>query len=229
VLRGSGVPDTAHADSIIPEEHREVSAVMLALHDPQAGIFLDQAINRQGKTATLAWPIGRVMADLFGKIGWMNNVLAMIAYLVVVVAAGSVLASLYNTMNERRREFAILRSLGARRGGVLGVVRSGDHHRAGALADSSVRAIIGAAYVVVRRQVGWCSMLAVRPVRVGAAGHRGDGALSMVPAPRLHRRRQPTAVLNDACPRFHWTRFDERLMKVRLKDQGSPSGTTRGW
>jgi putative ABC transport system permease protein len=35
------------------------------------------------------------------------------------VAAGSILASLYNTMNERRREFAILRALGARRGTVF--------------------------------------------------------------------------------------------------------------
>jgi len=46
----------------------------------------------------------------------------LVAYLVVVVAAGSLLASLYNTMNERRREFAILRSLGARRKTLLGVI-----------------------------------------------------------------------------------------------------------
>ena len=39
-----------------------------------------------------------------------------------VVAAGSILASLYNTMNERRREFAILRALGARRATVFGVI-----------------------------------------------------------------------------------------------------------
>ena len=32
-----------------------------------------------------------------------------------LVAAGSVLASIYNSMNERRRQIAILRALGARR------------------------------------------------------------------------------------------------------------------
>ena len=37
------------------------------------------------------------------------------AYLVGLVAAGTILAILYNSMNERRREIAILRSLGARR------------------------------------------------------------------------------------------------------------------
>lgn len=157
VLRGSGRPYRAQADSLIPEEHREVSAVMLQLHDPQAGIVLDQGINRQGRSATLAWPIGRVMADLFGKIGWMNNVLAMVAYLVVVVAAGSVLASIYNTMNERRREFAILRSLGARRGTVFSaiVLEAATITGLGVCAGFLVyAAIIGAAYVVVRRQVG---------------------------------------------------------------------------
>jgi putative ABC transport system permease protein len=47
------------------------------------------------------------MAELFDKIGWVNKILGLVAYLVVAVAAGSILASIYNTMNERRREFAI--------------------------------------------------------------------------------------------------------------------------
>lgn len=157
VLRGTGRTYTPKADSIIPTEHLEVSAVMLKLKDPTAGIYLDQAINRTGKSATLAWPIGRVMADLFGKIGWMNNVLAMIAYLVVVVAAGSILASIYNTMNERRREFAILRSLGARRTTVFTaiVLESATITALGVLAGYVVyAAIIGSAAVIVRAQTG---------------------------------------------------------------------------
>jgi putative ABC transport system permease protein len=157
VLRGTGRAYTPKADSTIPLEHLEVSAVMLKLKDPTAGIYLDQAINRSGKSATLAWPIGRVMADLFGKIGWMNNVLAMIAYLVVVVAAGSILASIYNTMNERRREFAILRSLGARRSTVFSaiVMEAATIAALGTLVGFLVyAAILGAAAVIVRAQTG---------------------------------------------------------------------------
>ncbi len=157
VLRGTGRNYKPQADSAIAPEHREVSAVMLKLKDPTAGIYLDQTINRQGKSATLAWPIGRVMADLFGKIGWMNNVLAMVAYLVVVVAAGSILASIYNTMNERRREFAILRSLGARRATVFSaiVLESATITAFGTLVGFLVYgAIIGAAAVIVRAQTG---------------------------------------------------------------------------
>jgi len=122
VLRGTGEVFQAAPGQDVPEEHREVSAVMLKFRTPQAGFLLDQQINRQGTVATLAWPIGRVMAELFDNIGWVVRVLGLVAYLVVVVAAGSVLASIYNTMNERRREFAILRALGARRATVFSVI-----------------------------------------------------------------------------------------------------------
>jgi putative ABC transport system permease protein len=122
VLRGSGDTFKAQEGETIPDESKEVSAVMLKLRDPQSGFQLDQIINKQGKVATLAWPIGRVIADLFDKLGWMNRVLELVAYLVIAVAAGSILASIYNTINERRREFAILRALGARRATVFAVI-----------------------------------------------------------------------------------------------------------
>ena len=41
----------------IPDENKEVSAVMLKFKSAQAGFILDQQINRQGKVATLAWPV----------------------------------------------------------------------------------------------------------------------------------------------------------------------------
>ncbi len=157
VLRGTGKNFRPEEGQAIPEEHREVSAVMLKLKDPQAGIYLDQTINRQGNRATLAWPIGRSMADLFDKIGWVNRVLELVAYLVVVVAAGTILASLYNTMNERRREFAILRSLGARKGTVFSaiVLEATTITALGTLVGYLMYAgILTAAYVIVRAQTG---------------------------------------------------------------------------
>lgn len=157
VLRGTGRNFRPEAGQPIPDEHREVSAVLLKLKDPQAGIYLDQTINRQGARATLAWPIGRSMADLFDKIGWVNRVLELIAYLVVVVAAGTILASLYNTMNERRREFAILRSLGAGKRTVFTAIVAEATAIAGlgALVGYLVyAAILGLAYVIVRAQTG---------------------------------------------------------------------------
>lgn len=141
----------------IPEEHKEVSAVMLKLKSPQAGFLLDQMINKQGKVATLAWPIGAVMAELFDKLGWVNRVLELVAYLVVVVAAAAILASLYNSMNERRRDLAILRALGARRRTVFTciVLEAGAIAACGCAVGYLVYAcILAAAQVIVRRQTG---------------------------------------------------------------------------
>lgn len=122
VLRGAGKEYKAKEGVEIPDEDKEVSAVMLKFYSPQAGFMLDQTINRQGKVATLAWPIGKVMAELFDKMGWVSKILTLVAYLVMLVAAASILSSLYNTLNERRREFAILRALGARRSTVFSAI-----------------------------------------------------------------------------------------------------------
>ncbi len=157
VLRGTGEEYHPDPHEPIPDEHKEVSAVMLKLKGQQAGMRLDQDVNRKGSQATLAWPIGGVMAELFDKIGWVNRVLELVAYLVVIVAAGSILASVYNTINERRREFAILRALGARRSTVFTaiVLEAATLAAIGSILGLVVYAmILAAAAVTIRSQVG---------------------------------------------------------------------------
>lgn len=105
-----------------PRMAADVSAVLLQFRAPTAGMMLDVMYNKQGNRLTLAYPVGAVVADLFNKIGWMDRVLALVAYLVAVVAAGSVLASIYASMSARRRDIAILRALGARRRTVFGAI-----------------------------------------------------------------------------------------------------------
>lgn len=122
VLRGTGEEFHAEPGEAIPDEVKEVSAVLLAFTTPQVGLELDREINKSGKDATLAWPIARVMAELFDKLGWMNRVLVLVAGLTVLVGAASIVASLYDAMHQRRRELAILRALGARRGQLSAVV-----------------------------------------------------------------------------------------------------------
>jgi putative ABC transport system permease protein len=112
VLRGTGEIFRPQEGQEIPDEAKEVSAVMLKFKNAQTGFILDQQINRQGKVATLAWPIAKVMAR--GDTRARTDYLDEVAYLVVVVAAGSILASIYNTMNERRRNSPFC-ALGARR------------------------------------------------------------------------------------------------------------------
>lgn len=122
VLRGQGQEFSPRAGEPIPEGAKELSGVLLKLTSPQAGMQLDQRINREGKTATLAWPVARVVYELFSRLSWLIRLMQLTTGLVLVVAGASVTASLCNTLQERRREFAILRALGARRWFVAGVV-----------------------------------------------------------------------------------------------------------
>ena len=100
-----------------PKAAEDISAVLVKLKGGSAlaGFQMDMMYNKQGNRLTFAWPIGQVMAGLFDKLGWFDRVLGLVCYLVAGVAAASILASIYNSINERRREFAILRALGARR------------------------------------------------------------------------------------------------------------------
>src|SRR5690606_2454338 len=135
----------------------------------------------------------RSMAELFSKIGWVTAVLRLLAYLVVLVAAASILASLYNAMNERRREFAILRALGARRRTVSGaiVLESASIALLGAALSFAVYfAILWTARAVVLAQTGVVLEPAdFHPVMIWAPiGLVVLGALAgLVPAAKAYR------------------------------------------
>ena len=140
-----------------PHAASDLSAVLVKLRTPAAGFQLDVMFNKQGNRLTFAWPIGQIMAQLFDKIGWFDRVLALVAYLVAFVAVTSVLVSIYNSMNERRREIAILRALGARRLTVFGaiVAEAAAITTLGVAAGFAVYAVILATVAgVIRAQTG---------------------------------------------------------------------------
>lgn len=105
-----------------PKAAQDISGVLVKLKSALFGRQLEQLYNKQGNRLTFAWPIGTIVVQLFDKIAWFENVLTLVSYLVAMVAAGSVLASIYNSMNERRREIAILRALGARRSTLFTII-----------------------------------------------------------------------------------------------------------
>lgn len=193
VLRGAGEDYEADPTMPIPAEHKEVSAVLLKLKSGMMGASLFREINYEEQGATLAWPVARVMAELFDKMGWVHRILTLVAYLVVAVATGSVTACLYNTMNERRREFAILRSLGARRRTVFAVIvcESSAIAVAGGVLGLVVHgAIMAAAASLVRAQTGVViAVFEPHPVLVLAPlGLIALGALAgVVPALKAYR------------------------------------------
>lgn len=105
-----------------PKAATDVSAVLVKLRSPAAGFMIDMMYNKQGNRLTFAYPIGMVMAELFDKIGWFDQVLSLIAYLVGLVSGAGVLVAIYNSMSARRRDIAILRALGAGRGTLFGAI-----------------------------------------------------------------------------------------------------------
>lgn len=176
-----------------PKSATDVSAVLVKLRSPLAGKQLEMMYNKQGNRLTFAWPIGMIIAQLFDKIAWFDKVLALVAWLVALVASASILASIYNSMNERRREIAILRALGARRGTVFGaiVLEAASISALGVLAGFlfyggimvGVAEVIRAQTGVVLHPLDWHPVMLWAPL-----GMIGLGALAgLVPALKAYR------------------------------------------
>lgn len=139
------------------EAQAEISAVLIRFHGAAAIKMLQQKYNASGGAYTLAGPVGSIVAQLLQKLSWVDRVLQLIALLVVFIAAGTVLASIYNSINERRREFAILRALGARRTLVFLtiIVESAATAALGAVASFAIYiAIMTGVAHVIRSQTG---------------------------------------------------------------------------
>lgn len=105
---------TAEAGSVL------LSAIIVDYKHPLGGSHLRRVFQTRAD-AQVAWPQQEI-AQLLQIVGSATDLLRVISYLVVLVAAVSILVALYNTMNERRRDIAIMRALGARRSQILRVI-----------------------------------------------------------------------------------------------------------
>lgn len=176
-----------------PMAATEISAVLIQLKAPTAGLMMSNLLNASGGKLTFAYPIGTIVAELFNKISWVDRVLALVAWLVALVAAGSVLVGIYNSMSARARDIAILRALGAHRRTVFGAVvgEAAAIGLLGAAAGLAVFAVLAAVVTeIIRAQTGvvldpwqWNPVFAWAPgLLVGLAVLGG-----MVPAVKAYR------------------------------------------
>ena len=67
-------------------------------------------------------PVQEIAAFFQDVIGNIQSVLIIFAIQVVIVAGVGMMVSIYNSMNERRQEIAIMRALGARRSTVMSII-----------------------------------------------------------------------------------------------------------
>jgi len=93
------------------DEERELTALLVQYASPLAAAMLPRMINNQ--TALQAAQPAFESAKLFRILGVGVDVLRGIAVVMLVSAALSMFAALYNALEERRTDMAILRTLGA--------------------------------------------------------------------------------------------------------------------
>jgi len=125
--RQTSVASKELADSEAHHEH-PLSAILVCTkldENFQAAMSLPDEINRNTDSGTQAMAVkpAIVIADLFDRIiGNVQLVLLVLSALVVVVAGMGILLSIYNSMNDRRHDIAVMRALGASRGIVMSVI-----------------------------------------------------------------------------------------------------------
>jgi putative ABC transport system permease protein len=121
----------------IPE--REVTSLLVQT-DPNHLLYgpnIQNAIN-EGIRAQAAAPVGEINKLMAMIVGPLKNALLIITLITCFVAAVGILVAIYNSMNDRKRDIAVMRALGARRSTVTAII----------IYESMLVALIGAA-------VGW--------------------------------------------------------------------------
>lgn len=83
---------------------------------------LQREINNFKEEPLLAIIPGVTLSELWNGLSYVEGVLKMISWMVVIVGFMAMLIALTTTLNERRREMAILRAVGAGPGKILGLL-----------------------------------------------------------------------------------------------------------
>ncbi|MGL4943701.1 MAG: ABC transporter permease [Thermoguttaceae bacterium] len=122
---------------VLTRQRATTATVNVDQHGMETGVSLDSQLNREVfDIATMALPerinrdldamavsparqVARLFEDIIGNV---QLVLIILAVLVVIVAGIGMMVSIYNSMNERRQEIAIMRALGARRVTVMAII-----------------------------------------------------------------------------------------------------------
>jgi putative ABC transport system permease protein len=99
-----------------------ITAFLVGLESKIATFQVQRAVNDYREEPLLAILPGVALNQLWGLIGVAENALLIVSAFVVVVGLFGMLTALLTSLNERRREMAILRSVGARPGHVFALI-----------------------------------------------------------------------------------------------------------
>lgn len=117
-------------DKMIPREQlsrdnlkvHTITAFFVGAKSRVETLKLQREINNFKAEPLLAIIPGVTLSELWTGLSFVEGVLRMISWMVVVVGLMAMLIALTTTLNERRREMAILRALGATSGQIVGLL-----------------------------------------------------------------------------------------------------------
>jgi putative ABC transport system permease protein len=95
-------------------EPKAITAAFIGLKSKLAAFRLQRAINEYPEEPLSAILPGAALQELWGLVGSAETALSAISAMVVATAILGMVTMILTTLNERRREMAILRSVGAR-------------------------------------------------------------------------------------------------------------------
>lgn len=134
-------PSIANAPDFAPES---VTAAFVGLESRIAVFSLQRYINEFEEEPLLAVIPGVALQQLWGLIGIAEYALLGVSAMVVLAGALGLLTSLLVSLNERRREMAVLRSVGATPGNIFALL----------VGEAIVLALVGALLGLLLVQIG---------------------------------------------------------------------------
>ncbi|MCG7535712.1 ABC transporter permease [Pseudoalteromonas sp. OOF1S-7] len=105
-------PADLHGDLI--GEPKQITAFLMGLDSPLYTLQIRRNINHYKAEPLLAIMPGVTLRELWRMLGLVEKILLLFSGVVVLISLLGMLTTLLATLNQRRRELAILRSVGAR-------------------------------------------------------------------------------------------------------------------
>jgi putative ABC transport system permease protein len=170
-----------------------VTAFLVGMRSKVMTLTMQRALNDYPDEALLAILPGVALTQLWDLVGIADTALLIVAAFVVLAGLLGMMTSILTSLNERRREMAILRSVGARAHHVFGLLVA----EAGVLATLGVVAGLALTYLlllvgrpILQQRFG--ILIAIAPpsrddLEILAAIIAGALLIALVPATRAYR------------------------------------------
>ncbi|TMP37792.1 ABC transporter permease [Pseudoalteromonas rubra] len=108
------VPAPAHLHGDLIGAPKQITAFLMGLESPLYTLQIRRNINNYKAEPLLAIMPGVTLRELWRMLGLVEKILLLFSGVVVLISLLGMLTTLLATLNQRRRELAILRSVGAR-------------------------------------------------------------------------------------------------------------------